>query len=185
MKIFIRADDLAAKRPTIIAAYEDNVEIADNAHGDGMTVLYLPKDVMKIPKAGEVEGGGMMYLAPDWRERAGSMPVEGEAKRRIEEVFSISDRLNVLQDMIEAITTHGADSSRWPPEARKNKTSFDEQQRYITEVRSKAREHLAALPRDPSGEKLWPQRPRPVKASPPPQVSAFPPAVGLADLTKK
>jgi hypothetical protein len=181
MKIFVRTNDLTAERPTVIAAYTDDTVIADNAHGDGMTILSLPKEVIRNP---ETFGSGMLFLSPDWRERAGSMPVEGEAKRRIDDVFTIYDRLNALQDMIDAITTHGADASRWPPEARKCKTAFDEQRKYITEVRDRLRQHIAAPPRDPSGEKLWPQRLRPVKTSPPPS-PAIPPAVGLADLTAK
>jgi hypothetical protein len=158
MKVFIRTSDIANEKPILIASYPDESDIKDNAHGEGMIVLTVPREVIQSPTHGAA-GNGMPYLAKDWRERAGTVPVAAEAKRRIEDAFPISDQLRSLHEMIDAMTKYGAQEAAWPPEIRQRKAAFDERWKYVTDVTSKANEHAPAMPRDPSNDKLWPRRP--------------------------
>jgi hypothetical protein len=156
MKVFIRTTDLNSETPNLIACYPDESSVSDDAHGEGMTVLIVPREVIESPKL-EINGG-MPYLATNWRERSGAMPVKAEAKRRIDDAFSVSDQLTALHDMIDAITRYGADASKWPEDVRHRKVTFDERWKYVTEVTDKIREHAQAPPRDPSSDKIWPRR---------------------------
>jgi hypothetical protein len=154
-KVFIRTNDLSNERPIIVASYPDDATVADDAHGQGMTVLTVPSQVLGGPSK---ESLGMASLAAGWREQAGDMPVKAEAKRRIESGFSISDQLNMLHEIVDAITKHGADMTKWPADVRQRKMAHDEGRKYIAEVRDKVRAHRAAAPRDPASDKIWPQR---------------------------
>jgi hypothetical protein len=153
-KVFIKSDQLTHERPIIVASYADDTVIADDAHGPGLTVMTVPNSVLGGPAP---ESLGMSSLIPGWREKVGSLPVKAEARRRIERSFSISDQLNVLHDMVDAITRHGADPNKWPADVRQRKQVYDEGRRYIADVREKARGH-AVMPRDPASDKAWPQR---------------------------
>ena len=155
-KVFIRTDDLGNDRPIVVASYKDDIVIADDAHGAGMTVMTVPDQVLGGPSPGSL---GMASLTRGWREHAGDMPVKAEAKRRIEKAFSVSDQLNALFDMVNAITQYGADMSKWPADVRQRKNDYDAGHRYVTEVRNKAQTHIATKPRDPASDKIWPQRP--------------------------
>lgn len=155
MKVFVRKSDLAAgDKPVAIAFYPDNSDIADDAHGEGVTVLTLPMHALVQPNPAS---GGLYHLADDWRERAGSLPVEAEAKRRIEETFGAQEQLNALREIVENIVKHGS-ISNWPEEARTRKAEFDEKWNYVDEVRERARAHAPSAPIDPGSDKLWPRR---------------------------
>lgn len=154
-KVFVRTNDLSNERPIIVASYPDDTTIADDAHGEGMTVLTVPSQVLGGPSK---ESLGMSSLVAGWREHAGDMPVKAEARRRIEKAFSVSDQLNMLHDMVDAITKHGSDMSKWPADVRQRKMTHDEGIKYIAEVRTKTRAHRDAMPRDPASDKIWPQR---------------------------
>jgi hypothetical protein len=156
MKVFIRTNDLDGKTPTVVACYADETEIRDDVHGEGMTVLSVPREVIESPKL-EINNG-LPYLAANWRERVGSAPVKAEAKRRIDDAFSVSDQLNALHDMIDAIVRYGTDPAKWPEDARHRKVLFDERWKYVADVKAKVREHAAVLPRDPGSDKIWPHR---------------------------
>jgi hypothetical protein len=155
-KIFVRTNDLGEERPILIAQYNDGYPIADNAHGDGMTVLTVPREIIGRPSK---DSCGLPSLVAGWRDKAGSMPVKAEAQRRIEEGFSTSDQLTALRDMLEAVMTHGVDANAWPPDVKARKIAFDEKWKYVTDIQNKMREH-AVMPRDPASDKVWPQRPR-------------------------
>lgn len=100
-----------------------------------------------------------MRLVKNWRERVGSTPVEAEAERRIREGFSASDQFNALYDMFSSLVKHGTDPTRWPEDVKQRKADYDRRWNYVNEVRSKAREHSAAMPRDIASDKIWPRRP--------------------------
>jgi hypothetical protein len=150
MKVFIRSDQATVEKPAILGYYPDDASIPDDAHPNAMIVT-VPNGVLEM-------SGGMPRLAKDWRERAGSLPVGAEAKRRIESAFSIHDQLQAIHDVQEAMLTHGPDQSKWPSSARQLKASHDEKWKYVAEVRAKAQEHATALPNDPSSDKIWPRR---------------------------
>jgi len=153
-KVFIRTNDLANERPIIVASYADNTEIADDAHGQGMTVMTLPAFLLGGPSK---ESLGMSSLVTGWRDKAGAIPVKAEAKRRIERDFSVADQLNILHELVDAILKHGADMSKWPADVRQRKMAHDEGRKYIADVRERARTQTI-VPRDPASDKLWPQR---------------------------
>lgn len=154
-KVFIRTSDLTHDRPIVIASYKDDAVIAADAHGEGVTVMTVPDQVVGGPSPNSL---GMASLVAGWRERAGDMPTKAEAKRRIEKSFSVSDQLNVLHDMVDAITKYGADMTKWPADVRQRKMAYEEGRKYIAQVREKVSAHGATMPRDPASDKMWPQR---------------------------
>jgi len=154
-KIYIRNSDLTLERPIIVASYSDDTVIADDAHGEGMTVLTVPNQLLGGPSPGSL---GMASLVTGWRERAGQMPVKAEAKRRIEAGFSVSDQLNALYDLVNAILQYGTDIHKWPADVTQRKLVYDEGFKYVADIREKTKSHGAAMPRDPGSDKIWPQR---------------------------
>jgi len=152
MKVFIRSDEIASEKPIVIGMYPDDSNIADDAHGSGISVVSVPDGLVERTR------GEPLRLAANWRERVGSSPVAAEAKRRIEDAFSLADQVQSLHDLIEAIVSHGPDMSKWPADVRQHKQALDEKWKYVGAVRAKANEHSKALPRDPSNDKAWPQR---------------------------
>ena len=153
-KVFVRTNDLDNERPIIVAKYRDDTVIADDAHGDGVTVLTVPDQVLGGPSK---ESLGLPSFVAGWRGLVGDIPVKAEAKRRIERSFSISDQLNALNDMVDAILKHGVDMARWPADVRQRKMAYDEGHKYIADVMDKVRAN-ATMPRDPSSDKVWPRR---------------------------
>jgi hypothetical protein len=155
-KVFIRSSDLTRERPIVVASYNDDVDIPDNAHGEGMSVLILPSYLLAGPST---ESLGMSSLAKGWRARAGEIPIKAEAQRRIEKGFPVLDQLTLVHEMIDAITKYGTDLSKWPADVRQRKMAYDEGCKYITDVKDKARTHSAGvMPRDPASDKIWPPR---------------------------
>lgn len=162
MKVFVRTSELGGEDPpTVIASYRDDSTVPDDAHGDGVTVLTLPMSALAPPPRGGATGrpgGRLPTLAKDWREKAGTAPVKAEAKRRIEQEFSITDQLNALRELLANVLEHGADVGRWPDDARAHKAELDEKWRYVAEVRERARAHAPSTPIDPGSDKAWPRR---------------------------
>lgn len=156
MRVFIRTDELTNDKPTLIAFYPDDSSVADDAHGEGMTVLTLPREVIQNSQGMK---GGMPHLAADWRKRAGSVPIEAEAMRRIEESFPLAEQVKSMHDVIDIITKHGADMSKWPADVRQRKAAYDEKLKYVADVMDKARANTATMPHDPGSDKIWPRRP--------------------------
>jgi len=155
VKVFIRTGDLSSDTPTVIACYSDEVSIKNNAHGEGMTVLHLPAAAIEGPNE---TNRNVPRLFAKWRELAGSMPVEAEAKSRIEEAFPSFEQLDALRDLMESAMKYGWDAAKWPADAQQRKRSYDEKWKYVADVKDKAREHSAALPRDLGSDKVWPHR---------------------------
>jgi hypothetical protein len=157
MKVFVRTSNLAEEKPIVIAFYPDTSNVKDDAHGDGVTVLSLPMSALVTPDPRN-KGVNLYTLSSDWRQTSGSLSVKGEAKRRIEQVFSISDQLNALHEIIDIVVKHGADASRWPGSVRDRKIELDEKWNYIGEVRERVRSHEPAMPHNPGSDKAWPRR---------------------------
>jgi hypothetical protein len=162
MKVFIRTDQLNEQKPQIIATYPDESSVSSSAHGEGVTILTLPTDVLarNVRRPGQQpyvrrSKFNLPTLVNDWRQRAGTIPVEAEAKRRIGDAIASNDELlKILND----IMTFGADVSKWPPDAVQRKIELDEKRNYIDAVRKQMLIHSAAMPYDPSSDKIWPQR---------------------------
>lgn len=154
MKVFIRSEHLADEAPIVVGCYPDESLVKDEAHGEGVTVLTLPDDLV----ISDADKGGLLTLIKDWRQRAGALPVKAEAKRRIVQAFTVSDQLNALHEIVDLITKHGSDVSAWPAGAQQRKAEFDERRNYIGEILERARGHAPSLPRDPRSDKIWPHR---------------------------
>lgn len=153
MKVFVRSSNLAGERPVVLAFYPDDSNVGNDAHGEGVTILTLPMEAIE-----KGEHSGLPSLVKDWRARAKSIPIHAEAKRRIEEAFTIEDQVNALREMIEMIMEHGLDSERWPVAARERKIAIDEKWSYIDEVKERARAHSPNVLINPDSDKLWPRR---------------------------
>jgi hypothetical protein len=155
MKVFIRTSELTSDKPHVIAFYPDGSNIKNDAHGTGLTVLTVPDTVLAQGDAADP----IPKLIKDWRTRAGSVIVESEAKRRIDEALSSIDRFTTLREVIEFVVQHGSDVSKWPSEAKARKAEIDELWRYLGEIRERARAHASVIPHDPGSDKVWPRRP--------------------------
>jgi hypothetical protein len=154
MKVFIRTSELSGSEPpTVIAFYDDNADIAPDAHGPGTTVLTLPGKVLDR----DPEYRRPPRLARDWRDRAGSLPVEAEANRRVEDVLPAADQAATLHELVDLIIKHGTDVSKWPTDAKNRKAEIDEAWTYVRGVRSRARS-LKSAPPDLASDKAWPTR---------------------------
>lgn len=160
MKVFIRTAELErGDKPKVIAFYPDEAAVKPDAHGGGTTVLTLPNNTV-IRDDRRKGGSGMYVLADNWRELAGSMPVEAEAKRRVDDVLPLTDQVDRLRETIDLIISHGVDQSKWPPEANQRKADFDARLRYVNEVRERARsQSTTAASHEISSDKFWPRRP--------------------------
>lgn len=159
MKVFVRTGDLAiGDKPRVLAFYPDSTEVKDDAHGDGVTVLTLPSNAVVRQGRGR-RGGGMFVLADDWRDRAGSLPVEMEAKRRSDEVFPLAEQISSLRETVQNIFTHGSDPTQWPDDLKTRKAELDEKWRYLGEVKDRARASASAPLIDLRSDKIWPRRP--------------------------
>jgi hypothetical protein len=157
MKVFVRTESLGTEKPAVIAFYPDDSNIPANAHGDGITVLNVPMQVIEIPAAGIGEFR-LPSLTSNWREAAGDMPVKAEVRRRIETEFPTSEQISSLFELIDALIRHGSDISKWPTDVRQRKAEFDKKWKYVTEVQEHGKTHAAVMPRDPSSDKIWPRR---------------------------
>jgi hypothetical protein len=156
MKVFVRTDSLAGgEKPVVIAIYPDDSDVPINAYGEGTTLLNVPMHAIERPPP---DTGVGFVLSHNWRDTVGDVPIKAEAKHRIEEAFPISDQLNNLHEMIDAVMKYGIDISKWPAEARRSKTESDKKWNYVSEVRERAKTHVAAMPYNPSSDKIWPRR---------------------------
>jgi hypothetical protein len=165
MKVFVRTSSLGGgKAPEVIAYYPDDSEVAADAHGSEMTMLVVPKHVLKTAadKSDDMMSPlssmpTMPKLADDWRETAASVILQAEAKRRTEDVFPVSEQMSSLRDLLRFTLQYGTDTSKWPTEAKNRKAEIDSLWNYVGEVRERVRA-LSSLPNDPVSDKNWPTR---------------------------
>jgi hypothetical protein len=154
VKVFVRGT--TDKNPMVVAFYPDDADVSATAHGEGVTVLTLPAGVIAAPK--KDGGSGMPTLIDDWRDRAGAIPVEAEAKRRINEAFPLAEQIDALQDMLTFLMKHGANPATWPEDALARKAEIDVRWKYVGEVKERARAHGSVPVLDPGSDKIWPTR---------------------------
>lgn len=156
MKVFLKSS-VGDNSPRIVAQYPDGARVRDDAHGEGVTVLTLPDNLI-VP---EFEQGLFrgMRLVDDWRKRAGPEMVEAEAKRRTEEVASASEQAAALNEKLDLILRHGINVSTWPEEAKDRKAEIDGVLSYVAAVRDRARTYASSVPIDLGADKIWPPRP--------------------------
>jgi hypothetical protein len=171
MKVFVPTSQLGEVKPKILGVYPDNSSIADDAHGEGVTVLTVPGSAIVYDMPFGIPGkplgpegfrqkikGNRPMLAADWRQKAGAMPVEAEAKRRIAEAFPLDEQILSLLNIIDTIVTNGTDVSKWPYAAQQLKNELDQKRRYISEVKARAQQNVQVLPSDPGNDHIWPPR---------------------------
>jgi hypothetical protein len=160
MKVFIRSDDLTNERPIIIEYYPDGSEVQDNAHGEGMTVLTVPKDVIQSQGKAGVDGRniGPPALVSNWRQHVGSRPIDAEAEKRINEVFTQTEQISALHEIIDAMINHGIDSTNWPENLKVRRAEIEAQFEYVKAVKESARAHATSIPLNPGSDKIWPRR---------------------------
>jgi thioesterase domain-containing protein len=97
-------------------------------------------------------------LARGWRDRAGPVMLEAEAKRRITDVIPLDEQIASLHEVQDFIVKYGTDVAKWPVEARNRKAEIDQKLNYIHEVRARASAHSKAVPANPVSDKIWPTR---------------------------
>jgi len=151
MKVFVRTGDLSNPDPIVVASYSDETVVPDNAHGEGLSVLTVPSDAVSTIE------DGLPRLKRNWREQSGTMPVEAEARRRIEKDFSVADQVSALYELVTLILDRGGDVSKWPRQAIARRSELDDLFSHVAAIRERARQNPVA-PLDPSSDKLWPRR---------------------------
>ena len=151
MKIFIRKASLNSPRPEVIAFYDDNTEIPEGAHGEGMMIMNVPANafVRDRQDASKGQPDPMPKLIDGWRDSAKEMIVNGEADRRIKEVLPPDREISALHEMLSLIMQHGTDVSKWSQDAQKRRGEIDDALNYVRAVRERARS-FASTPRTAS-----------------------------------
>jgi hypothetical protein len=160
MKVFIRSSEIGEDSPTVIATYNDDIDVPSNAHGEGTTMLTVPRSAI-IPSPDATIAGRLAAVPPKlisgWRERAGQTIAEGEAKRRIDDVLPSSDQLITLHELIALSLQHGTDVSKWPTDAKNRKAEIDDAWNYVRAVKERARSR-GPISGDPTNDRSWPTR---------------------------
>jgi hypothetical protein len=151
MKVVLKSSELNSnERPTVIAFYDDNVEVSAAAHGDGMMVITVSSSMLDLSQH-------VPKLAADWRTKAGKAITESEAKRRVDEVLPLTEQVSSLRETVELIVQHGADLATWPAEAKTRKAEIDNKWTYVDAVHERARA-MSVTPHNPVSDKVWPTR---------------------------
>jgi hypothetical protein len=157
MKIVVRSNELGGASPSVVAFYPDNSDVSADAHGEGMTVISVPQNVLAYETREDGTRSPMPILAKDWRERAGSLPLHAEARRRIDDVLSVDEQMLSLHELIDLAIQHGTDISKWPQEAKDRKAEIEHQWKYIRDITERVRATKSA-PANPTSDKNWPTR---------------------------
>lgn len=156
MKIFIRSGDVTADNIMVMASYSDNTDIADDAHGSGYSVMYVPDNAIERRQLpGQPEA---MYLKSNWRESADAI-MNGESTRRIAEIFPDDSQRAALAETNSNMMAYGLNIADWPADARTRKGMFDAGWNYITSVKQTAEALKSAVPANPSDDSHWPNKP--------------------------
>jgi len=185
VQVFVHRADLTAASPpdpiVVIAAYNDEPPIPYSAHDlthsapSTVTALYLPTEMVlrtnvTLPGAPTFPGAPapitvpQTVLASTWRDDAEKI-INGEANRRIIEVFPDYKQRNSTAQMQMAVNAYGSDSTIWPPEAKTFKNEYDRGWTYVAAVRERTPLLIADLPPDPTADGYWPTRITPVSFS--------------------
>jgi S-formylglutathione hydrolase FrmB len=160
MQVFVKKSDLSAAAAVIpvYAYFEDVPWVARNTFGDLFTPLSLPNTGITLaqqPIPG-VPGPVVYQLASDWRSHA-VFVTNGEAQRRILEVFSDYMQRNAMNDVNRSQALYGTTTiTSWPTDAQ---SRYNEGQRgwaYVSQVRQTANGLATALPADPTDNSVWP-----------------------------
>ena len=141
-----------------MAIYEDRIPIKPDAH-QGAIMLTIPDALVGMR---QVEPGvdiNVFTLAKTWRNGAGIAAFRGEADRRIEEAFPDSEQQAANREVTGFILQYGADSSKWPQEAKARQIELDQKWKYIEEINRRAAKAPAKLTGNPHSDRNWPPRP--------------------------
>jgi hypothetical protein len=173
MQVFVKRADLTAATPPdpvpVIATYEDAPAIPYSTHDpsnstpSAVTVLYLTADLIihysYLPPGmpANVTGIPSLGLISTWRDHA-DIIVNGEANRRIVDVFPEYKQRNSTSTYQQAQTAYGIDPSVWPPEAQAFKDEYDRGWSYVNAVRERTTSLIPSLPPDPTEDSYWPTR---------------------------
>ena len=108
MKVFIRAGTMAEDHPQVIATYGDDIEIADDAHGPGVHVLYnVPQDALEHLPGNDDPSmpNPIPTLRKNWREFS-------------KKTWTRDQKLHAVFEVLTMVISYGSDKSKWPPEKR-------------------------------------------------------------------
>jgi len=135
MKVFVRTADLAqtGQPVPVIAYYPDTTSVADTAHGENVTVLNLPDNAVKMETRPGGRGAGRPVLVENWRSFDGAM-------------FSITDQLASLHELLSSLLKYGGDLSKWPPEAIARKDELEAKWARTQTVKGRVQGAKAAVP---------------------------------------
>lgn len=155
MKVFVRTSQVNEKSPDVVATYKSDAEVPEGAHGEGMTVLELPSDMVVLSP----DPLRPMKLKDNWRSANPEKVMDAEADRRVHEVFSVKDQLEAIYDLVSITIDYGTDEAQWPQEARDRKAAIDKGFNYVGQVRDRARQSRGGEVKiNPAGDAAWPKR---------------------------
>jgi hypothetical protein len=155
VQVFIRSTDIGAPSPIIIAQYTNPVD--HDTHGAGMSVLIVPAEAIHQPDPNK--GEVMPTLIQNWQAIVGAGAAAGEAARRIQSTFPMSEQMESLHLAVNSIQKYGYDSTKWPSDVRNRQAQFDAKWKYVEDVKAQAQKYSSTMPHDLSSDKAWPQPP--------------------------
>jgi hypothetical protein len=152
MQVFVAKADLALPVVPVYGSYPD-VPLIDRAFlGSLYTPLILAGSVI-VPKT---VGGITTYnLASNWRSYATTL-LNGEAQRRILEVFSEFMQRNANNDVNRSTLLYGANQTTWPADAQARLTEAQRGWNYVSALRTRSDSLATNLPNDPTADSNWP-----------------------------
>jgi hypothetical protein len=116
MKVFVRANELSADgEPTVIASYDDNTDVPNDAHGEDVTVLTVSPKALKARSPNASYEVPAFRLVKNWRDHAGSKSTHIDA----------NERIAAVREMLELVIKHGTDLMIWPADAKARKAELD------------------------------------------------------------
>jgi hypothetical protein len=161
VQVFIRSTDVGATNPLVIACYPESRQVESDTHGPGMSVYVVPVEAIQQPVLDDPSNVARApMLVDNWQSISGMTPLMAEASRRVNEAFSLSERLASVHHTMEGVMKYGTDLSKWPLDMRQRKADFDEKWKYVEQINERVRAHAASNPQDLSSDKAWPARPK-------------------------
>jgi hypothetical protein len=163
MQVFVYKVDLSAgddSNVRIHGWYPDVPTMPSNFHGDAAVPIFLPANAIVVRASDQ-----MRLLVSTWRDSA-SMIVNGEAGRRINDVFPDYQQRNSNSEMNGYITQYGADSTQWPAAEQARKAENDRMWSYVNDVRQTSDALVLSMPADPTDDSHWPTRVPPYDSGP-------------------
>lgn len=164
MQVYVTKTDLSAGDDAHVRVqgwYPDAMALSSTFHGSSAVPITLPmSSAIVVDNATH-----QRYLSANWRDNAKGI-VNGEAARRINDVFPDYQQRNSTSEMNGYITQYGTDSTQWPAAQQARKAENDRMWTYVEDIRQTSNALVLSMPADPTDDSHWPTRVPPYVGAP-------------------